>query len=124
MKEADQVEFSMLSADEEKSVYEIAISYGEADDRKEDRSHDTLLHFNYEGERMEIFAGENKINDYFYTGETELLSLGYFNFPQKLRAVVYALHENDFIFLEKRPVFRNGRVCSLEEIQVEETFCG
>lgn len=29
---------------------------------------------------MEVFDGEEKINDYFYTGQEALLSLGYFEF--------------------------------------------
>lgn len=128
-KEADQVEFSLLSADEKTAVYEITVSYGKKESQKERRDirtdrrhHDTLLHFGYAGEHMEIFAGEKKINDYFYTGETQLLSLGYFDFPQKLRAVVYTLHEEDPIFLEKRPAFREGRACSLGEVSVQELF--
>ena len=47
---------------------------------------------------MEVFDGEEKINDYFYTGQEALLSLGYFEFPEKLKLVVYPLHPGDPIF--------------------------
>lgn len=122
------VSYTQLSADEEKAVYEITVFYEKEENEMDEQGiwmngkHDTLLHLCFDGERMEIFAGEKKINDYFYTSEEELLSLGYFDFPQKVKAVVYTLHEDAPIFLEKHPVFREGRACSLEKVWVQELY--
>ena len=82
----------------------------------------SMLHLEYQGNRMDLYDGEKKINDYFYTGEEELLSLRYFDFPRKLKAVVYTLCEDTPVFLEKRPDFREGSVCSLGSVRVRETF--
>lgn len=128
-KEPADVSYTLLSSDEEKAVYEIIISYGREESGTDGQgiwlngSHDALLHLSFEGESMEIFVGEKKINDYFYTGEEELLSLGYFDFPSKLKAIVYTLCEDAHIFLEKHPVFKDGRACTLEKVWVQEMFC-
>ena len=120
-KKPAQANLTLISSDVESAVYEIDIAYGE--EEKNRRNRDVLLHLDYEGESMEIFAGEKKINDYFYTGEEGLLRLGYFDFPTKLKAVVHSLYENAPIFLEKRPPFWEGRACRLKEIRVEEMIC-
>lgn len=117
-----KVTCSMIFSDRKTAVYEITFSYGRAESEM-DGHYDILLHLNFEGENMEVFAREKKINDYFYTGEEELLSLGYFDFPKKVRVVVHELHEDAPIFLEKRPVFQKGRACSLGKIWLQEIFC-
>ena len=71
---------------------------------------------------MEVFDGEEKINDYFYTGQEALLSLGYFEFPEKLKLVVYPLHPGDPIFLEKQPDAADGCACKIEKLHVETIF--
>ena len=71
---------------------------------------------------MEEFDGEEKINDYFYTGQEALLSLGYFEFPEKLKLVVYPLHPGDPIFLEKQPDAADGCACKIEKLHVETIF--
>ena len=74
-----------------------------------------LLFLTWYGNRMEVFDGEEKINDYFYTGQEALLSLGYFEFQEKLKLVVYPLHPGDPIFLEKQPDAADGCACKIEE---------
>ncbi len=119
-----RVETVLRFRNEERAEYEICVLYGEAErpDIKKDPLYDVLLHLEYQGNRMDLYDGEKKINDYFYTGEEELLSLRYFDFPQKLKAVVYTLCEDTPMFLEKRPLFCEGRVCSLESVWGQEIF--
>lgn len=104
--------------DAESAVYEVSLSYGEKEDRRAGR--DTFLWLSYEGDSMEIFSGSKKINDHFYTGQQVLVSLGYFDFPEKLTVKVKALHEGDKVFLEKWPKLSEGRACSLNEVVVTE----
>lgn len=106
--------------EKEKAVYEIELCYPQMPDRL--GGEDVLLHVKFAGERMEVFSNGEKINDYFYTGQEALLSLGYFDFPQKLRAEVQTLHEKDAIFLEKRPPFTDGYACSINSVQSEMKF--
>lgn len=123
--EETKAKLTLVSKDEDKAVYEIKIVYPEFKQSKEQErlsGHDILLSLHFAGERMEIFAGEEKLNDYFYTGQIVPFSLGYFEFPQNLTAVVYTLHETDPIFLEKKPEFIDGCACSLEAIKVEELY--
>ncbi len=39
-----------------------------------------------------FFVNGRKVNDYFYTGQKALFSLGYFAFPTKITAVLHPLH--------------------------------
>lgn len=118
--EKTTVETVLLSQDGEKAVYEIRVCSAEKKNRLTGR--DTLLQLSYSGDRMEIFAGGEKINDHFYTGQEVTLSLGYFGFPDKLQIVVYALWENSPVYLEKWPVMPHGTACSLAGITVEEVY--
>lgn len=110
----------LISADAQKSVYEISFSYPEKADRRTGR--DTLLKLAYAGDRMDIWLKDKKINDYFYTGQEALLSLGYFDFPEKIRAVIYELQEGAEVFLEKWPKLAEGRACSLDSVEVAEKY--
>lgn len=123
-KRAVRLETVLCSEDEEKAVYEISVLYGEGAGSDEDSAdlYDVLLHLKYQGNRMDIYEGDTKINDYFYTGEEELLSLRYFDFPHRLKAVVYALYEDTPVYLEERPAFLDGRVCRLEKTWAQEVF--
>lgn len=118
--EDSRVAVKLLSADAHKADYEIKVSYPEKADRMTGR--DTFLKFTYAGDRMEVWLGNKKINDYFYTGQEAVLSLGYFDFPQTVRVTVYELKEGDPVFLEKQPKFTEGRACSLERVEVIEEF--
>ncbi len=117
---AATAEPALLSRDAEKAVYEITISGLENRDRLTGR--DTLLLLSYSGNRMEIFAGEEKINDHFYTGQKVPLSLGYFDFPDRVKIVVYALQENAPVFLEEWPAMEDGAACSLDSVEIVEQY--
>ena len=115
-----EAEFSAVSGDEDSVVYEITVSYPEEKGRDRLSGRDTLLWLQYAGFGMEIYCGEEKINDHFYTGQQVPVSLGYFGFPEKLRVKVNALREDTAVFLEQWPEMENGRVCRLEAVTVTE----
>ena len=108
---------SAKSRDKEKAGYELKLALS---GRK--NYHDAFAFLTWYGNRMEVFDGEEKINDYFYTGQEALLSLGYFEFPEKLKLVVYPLHPGDPIFLEKQPDAADGCACKIEKLHVETIF--
>lgn len=112
-----EAELVCTEQDKEKAVYELKLAYP-----GEKNYHDAFAFLTWYGNRMEVFDGEEKINDYFYTGQEALLSLGYFEFPEKLKLVVYPLHPGDPISLEKQPEFADGCACKIEKMHVETIF--
>ena len=112
-----EAELVCTEQDKEKAVYELKLAYP-----GEKNYHDAFAFLTWYGNRMEVFDGEEKINDYFYTGQEALLSLGYFEFPEKLKLVVYPLHPGDPIFLEKQPDAADGCACKIEKLHVETIF--
>ena len=96
-------EFTVVSEDEDNTVYEITVSY--PDEKGKDRisGRDTLLWLEYAGFGMEIYCKGEKINDHFYTGQQVPVSLGYFGFPEKLTVKVDALREGMEVFIEAWP---------------------
>ena len=100
---------------EENRIYHMTISYDKPLDRK--KGEDLLLYMTYDGNGMEIEIGGKKVNDYFYTGQQAVFSLGYFDFPKELTVTVHPLKEGAPVFLEKLPEFQNGTACRIREIQ-------
>ncbi len=103
------------SNSEENHKYNITISYDQPLNRK--KGEDLLLYMTYDGNGMEIEIGGKKVNDYFYTGQQAVFSLGYFDFPKELTITVLPLKEGAPVFLEKLPEFQNGTACRIREIQ-------
>lgn len=106
---------------EDAIIYEIRLTYGE---EKRDRmaGRDTLLWIDYACESMEVFIDGRKKNDYFYTGQKAVISLGYFDFPTKILAVLHPLHENDRIYLQEWPEMKNGQICEIRSVKIQECF--
>jgi hypothetical protein len=112
-----------LSEEEETAAYEISVTYPEHFDRETARRQsDILLNLSYAGYGLEVYRDPKMINDHFYTGQEVPLSLGYFDFPEKLTVKVKALHENDWVFIEKWPELHEGRALSLESAGLKELF--
>ena len=82
----------MIHENEETRTYEIEIQYSE-------NILDCILTFAYGGDKLEIYQGDELLNDYYYTGEPAELSLRYFDFPEKLLVKIYALHELSLIHI-------------------------
>ncbi len=120
--QAAKAEFVRISEEADNAVYEIKVSY--PNEKREDRllGRDTLLWIKYAGFGMEVYSGEEKINDHFYTGQQVPISLGYFGFPEKLTVKVEALEKDRAVFIEKWPDMIEGRACRLEEVSVTEEY--
>ncbi len=107
----------------ENATYEITVSYPEKLDKTaRQKGRDTLLMISYAGFGMDVFLNGEKINDHFYTGQQVPISLGYFDFPEKLTVVVKALHKDDRVFIEKWPELENGRACCLKSVEIQEEY--
>lgn len=116
-------EYELLDSDAETGVYEIRIHYPNGFDKTvRAEGTDIVLELDYSGYGMDVWMEEKKINDHFYDGERVPLSLGYFGFPDCLKVHIRALHENEWVFLEKWPRLKDGRACSLEGISLREEF--
>ena len=109
---------TLVSSDENTATYEITVNYGEKADRVAGR--DTILDVKYSGFKMDIYAGDEKINDHFFTGQIVPLSLGYLNHPEKLTVVITALYEDTKVFIEDWPEMKEGKACSLDAISIRE----
>jgi hypothetical protein len=121
--EACSAKLEKLSEDANTAVYEITIAYPHNFDKKNARlRYDILLKLKYAGFGMEIYQDGKLINDHFYTGQEVPISLGYFDFPEKLTIKVSALHEDDWVFIEQWPTFNEGLALSLETPELEEQF--
>ena len=88
--------------------------------RKE--GYDCILSFDYACESMELFVNGRKVNEYFYTGQKALFSLGYFDFPTKITAVLHPLHEGDHIYLQEWPKMDDKKACRIEAVTLIEQF--
>lgn len=106
--------------EEDRAVYEIAVSYPGKEDRMAGR--DTVLWLEYAGYGMEIYLDGKKINDHFYTGQKVPVSLGYFDFPEKLEVVVNVLKKDDWVYIEKWPELKDGKACGLNGVEVTEEY--
>ena len=111
-----------LNGDEK--IYEISVQYANAGKpltgKERADGYDSILAFDYACDTMELYVDGRKINDYFYTGQKALLSLGYFDFPTKITAVLHPLHEGAHIYLQEWPKMENGSACRIEAIEVDE----
>ncbi len=103
------VSFAEAEAKEDYKQYSVSISYGE--NMSTDR--DLILWLDYVGFRMDVYAGDEKINDHFYTGQSVPLRLGYFGFPKTLTVKIKALRQDDWVYLEKWPQLTDGKACGL-----------
>ncbi len=109
-----------VKPEDDSVCYEICISYPQREERITGR--DTILWLDYAGYAMEIWMDGEKINDHFYTGQQIPISLGYFDFPEKLTIVVKALKKDSRVYLERWPELTGDRVCSLLGVTVYEQY--
>lgn len=105
-------------------TYRLKMKYEKALSRV--KGEDVLLNLTYDANGMEIYLDGKKVNDYFYTGQKAVFSLGYFDFPKELTVVVHPLKEDEPVFLETYPEFEDGVACrlqSVEQIILKEVIC-
>lgn len=119
----------------DEKVYEINVQYGRESKAQtngvrsdhlvgKDRidGYDCILAFDYVCESMDLYVNGRKVNDYFYTGQKAVFSLGYFDFPTTITAVLHPLHEGDHIYLQEWPKMEAGMACRIDAITIEEKF--
>ena len=109
-----------LKGDEK--IYEISVQYARENGKGRKEGYDCILSFDYACESMELFVNGRKVNDYFYTGQKALFSLGYFAFPTKITAVLHPLHEGDHIYLQEWPKMDDKKACQIEAVTLTEQF--
>lgn len=100
--------------------YEISISYPDDIDTSKNRTDgsDMILEFDWTGFSMDVFSDGKKINDYYYTSQKDLLSLGYLGYPKNITLKITPLKKDDYVFLEKWPEFE-GNIGVLNNIAVK-----
>ena len=119
----------------DEKIYEISVQYGRESSAQTDgvlsdhlvgtdriAGYDCILTFDYACESMDLYVNGRKVNDYFYTGQKAVFSLGYFDFPTQITAVLHPLHEGDHIYLQEWPQMENGSACRINTITIEEKF--
>jgi len=117
------VSVAKQSEDDENAVYVLDISYGGYAGEVQGNIHrDIFLWIDYVGYSMDIYCGDNKINDHFYTGQLVPIRLKYFDFPEKLMVKIKALKKDDWVYLEKWPDLLDGRACKLNAVTVSEEY--
>lgn len=109
--------------DKETAAYEVTVTYPAGFDKAARKNgRDILLWIDYAGFGMDILIGGEKINDHFYTGQQVPVSLGYFDFPEKLTVKIRALHKDDWVFIEKWPELKDGKACGLLGVRLTEEY--
>ena len=119
----------------DEKIYEIKVQYGRKHNAKLDgvqtdhligadriAGYDCVLTFDYACESMDLYVDGRKVNDYFYTGQKVLFSLGYFDFPTTIIAVLHPLHEGDHIYLQEWPKMEEKSACQINEVTLAEQF--
>ena len=119
----------------DEKIYEISVQYGRKSKVQKDgiqsdhlagkdriAGYDCILTFDYACENMNLYVNGRKVNDYFYTGQKAVFSLGYFDFPTQIIAVLRPLHEGDHIYLQEWPRMEEGSACRIDAITIEEKF--
>ena len=101
-------------------IYEVDIQYGETKQWGPEK--DAVLWISYLGNKMDIYLDGKKINDHFYTGQEVPVSLRYFGFPKKLMLVIQPLRKDEPVYLESWPEMKEGFVCGLEGVRLEQVF--
>ena len=109
----------------EDHVYRLSFTYPQGRAPR-GSGYDVLLTLRWAAESMDVFCGGEKINDYFYTGQDALLSLGTFGFPDAIELVVHPLRADTHVFLERWPELHGGEACRVESASLTEQFraCG
>lgn len=98
-------------------AYEIDMEYSAG--KPDANIADYVLYFDYACDTMAVYADGRKINDYIYTGQKAVLSLGYFGFPEKLTAVLHPLYKDAHVYLQEWPKLEDGKACRIDAVTVK-----
>ena len=105
----------------EDHVYRLSFTYPQGRAPR-GSGYDVLLTLRWAAESMDVFCGGEKINDYFFTGQDVLLSLGTFGFPDAIELVVHPLRADTHVFLERWPELHGGEACRVDSVSLTEQF--
>ncbi len=110
-----KVEWARVNVNYQCYEYELTFTYG-AD------PHDAFLSVDYEGSIAELYVDGKKVADDTYDGSVWEIGLRRFGFPSKAALRVYALFEGMPVWLQKPPVFTDGRALSLRGLKIENSY--
>lgn len=113
---APEVTYTLVSASDEKKVYDIIVKSQDA------AQNDLFIQIDYAGDSGKLYLGETYIDDHFYTSRTWEIGTKRFGFPEKLRLEIMPLEENAPIFLEKWPEMKDGRACNVMQVTAESEY--
>ncbi len=88
-------------------------------DYPRDETENVFLSIDFGGDKIELLIDGEKVNDHFYTGEAFEVGLKNYGFPKRVVARVYPLAEQEYIYLEKQPVYTNGVAAYLGTLSAE-----
>ena len=97
--------------------YDVDIAYGKK------KPYDAFLMIDFAANLAEIYVDGEKLNDMLYTGETFEVSLRYYAFPKTVTVRLYPLGENDEVYLEKKPEYKDGCAMELIDVSIESISC-
>ncbi len=98
-----------------KKVYEVTLQYAEG-------GNDCFLKVDFGGDTAKLYVDGEWVDDWFYTGETWEIGLKRYGFPQKLQLEIEELREGAKRYLEKWPVFTNGKACEIHGIAADTEY--
>jgi hypothetical protein len=94
--------------------YEIAIRYDKG------RKENGFLYIDFDGDTLELLIDGEKVNDHYYLGVDFEVGLRYYDFPKTVCARVYPLDENKTVYLQKKPVFKNGKAIGINKVYAKK----
>ncbi|MGN0157847.1 MAG: beta-galactosidase [Brotaphodocola sp.] len=112
---------NLVKEENDKKLYEIRIEYPEGvkGDYKQGELNDCFLRIGFSGDQARLYVDGQWKGDWYYTGRKWEIGMKRYDFPEIIQIEVYALKENDEIFLETVPEFENGTACRIDCIAME-----
>jgi len=80
---------------------------------------DIFLHIDFEGDVGQLFIGDDLVDDWFYDGRVWVVGLKRFAdrlHDRPLRLRISPLYEDADIYLEKRPMYKDGKTLTLKRV--------
>ena len=99
--------------DKESKTYEITLSWNGS---MADALHEVYLHIDYAGDKALLYDGDRLLTDWFSNGEEWVVALKRYDYPTKLKLVVYPFEEEVYYDLPPK------RGCELLGISVEAEY--
>ena len=108
------VSFKKSEETDEYTDYTVRLAYGD------EPPYEAYVGIDFAADLAEIYIDGEKVNDMYYTGVPFELSLRYHSFPSEITVRLYPLREDDDVYLEKRPEYKNGKACDLCAVSIEK----